>query len=106
MGVATLAKEQTDDDTHRDWCGQEFDQSEDDEKDTTRRIAGLETKIAEAETAIATLVDDLAALKTSIRDLDRAVDDATTQRQDEHKEFVQSNVENNGALQLLEVARN
>ena len=54
-------------------CGGEFDTSEDDEKDLKRRIGGLETKITEAEEAIATLTDELAALKLSIRDLDKAV---------------------------------
>jgi DNA repair exonuclease SbcCD ATPase subunit len=104
--VATLGKEQVDDDKHKDWCGGEFDTSEDDEKDLKRRIGGLETKITEAEEAIATLTDELAALKLSIRDLDKAVDEATTQRMDEHKEFVKSAAENNAALQLLDVAKN
>jgi len=104
--VATLGKEQTDDDAQRTWCSEEFDTSEDEEKDTKRRIAGLETRISENEEGIATLTDELAALKQGIKDLDRAVEDATTQRKDAHKEFVQTASMNNGALQLLEVAKN
>merc|ERR1719326_2574694 len=104
--VAQLAKEQEDDDAHLKWCSAEFDTSEDTEKDLKRRIAGLETKISEAETGIATLIDELAILKKGIKDTDKAVEEATTQRKDEHKEFVAAAAENNAALQLLEVAKN
>merc|ERR1719326_2357477 len=104
--VAQLAKEQEDDDAHLKWCSAQFDTSEDTEKDLKRRIAGLETKIAEAETGIATLIHELAILKQGIKDTDKAVEEATTQRKDEHKEFVASAAENNAALQLLEVAKN
>merc|ERR1719321_1440411 len=60
--VVQLGKEQEDDDAHLKWCSAEFDTSEDTEKDLKRRISGLETKIAEAETGIATLIDELAIL--------------------------------------------
>jgi len=104
--VAQLGKEQEDDDAHLKWCSAEFDTSEDTEKDLKRRISGLETKISETETGIATLIDELAILKQGIKDTDKAVEEATTQRKDEHKEFVASAAENNAALQLLEVAKN
>merc|ERR1740138_344413 len=104
--VGQLAKEQEDDDAQLKWCSAEFDTSEDTEKDLKRRISGLETKISEAETGIATLIDELAVLKKGIKDTDKAVEEATTQRKDEHKEFVASAAENNAALQLLEVAKN
>merc|ERR550537_1517765 len=104
--VAQLAKEQEDDDAHLKWCSAEFDTSDDSEKDLKRRIAGLETKIAEAETGIATLIDELAVLKQGVKDTDKAVEEAITQRKDENKEFVATAAENNAALQLLEVAKN
>merc|ERR1719326_2610986 len=104
--VTQLGKEQEDDDSHLKWCSAEFDTSEDTEKDLKRRISGLETKISETETGIATLIDELAVLKQGIKDTDKAVEKATTQRKDEHKEFVASAAENNAALQLLEVAKN
>merc|ERR1719407_255715 len=83
--VSTLGDEQKDDDTQRDWCNTEFDTSED---------------------KIATVTDELAALEKGIRELDKMVAEATKQRKDEHKEFVQTAAENNAALQLLEVAKN
>ena len=45
-------------------------------------------------------------MKKGIVELDEAVTEATKQRKDEHKEFVQTAAENNAALQLLEVAKN
>jgi len=104
--VGQLGKEQEDDDAQLKWCSAEFDTSEDTEKDLKRRISGLETKISEAETGIATLIDELAVLKKGIKDTDKAVEEATTQRKDEHKEFVATAAENNAALQLLDVAKN
>jgi len=104
--VSQLAKEQTDDDEHKKWCLQEFDTAEDQEAGLKRRLEGLETKITETEEGITTVVADLAELKKGLKELDRAVDDATTQRKDEHKEFMTTAAENNAALQLLEVARN
>merc|ERR1719335_1424222 len=74
--VAQLAKEQEDDDAQLKWCSAEFDTSEDTEKDLKRRISGLETKISETETGIATLIDELAILKQGIKDTDKAVEEA------------------------------
>merc|ERR1719217_1704464 len=71
-----------------------------------RLIEGLTAKEEETSQAITTLSDELAALRKSIKDLDQAVADATEQRKDEHKEFVETAAMNNAALQLLDVARN
>jgi chromosome segregation ATPase len=104
--VVTLGQEQKDDDQQRDWCNKEFDVSEDNEKDTQRKIKNLETTIAETTDAIATVTDELAALAQKIKDLDTMVAAATSARKDEHALFVQTSAENHAALQLLEVAKN
>jgi len=104
--VVKLGVEQEDDDAQKTWCEKEFDTTEDQSKDTSRLIKGLGTKIEETTEAISTITADLAALKTGIEELDLAVTDATKQRKDEHKEFVETAAQNNAALQLLEVARN
>merc|ERR1719265_2082242 len=104
--VALLGREQADDDQHRDWCGVEFNGAEDKAGALQRRVAGLETKVTETEQAIAQIVDELETLRQNIKELDRAVEDATTQRKDEHKEYLRTQSENNAALQLLEVAKN
>merc|ERR1719405_322140 len=56
--------------------------------------------------AIATLKDEIAALVQGIKDLDKAVAEATATRKDEHETFVETQAQNNAALQLLEVAKN
>merc|ERR1719194_305882 len=83
--VVKLGVEQEDDDAQKKWCESEFDTTED---------------------AIKTVTAEIAELKKGITELDEAVTEATKQRKDEHKEFVQTAAENNAALQLLEVAKN
>jgi chromosome segregation ATPase len=104
--VVKLGVEQEDDDAQKKWCEGEFDTTEDESKDSKRLIAGLGTKIEETTEAIDTITTDLAALKKGIEELDEAVTDATKQRKDEHKEFVETAAQNNAALQLLDVAKN
>jgi len=104
--VVKLGVEQEDDDAQKKWCESEFDTTEDESKDTSRLIKGLTTKIEETEEAIKTVTAEIAELKKGIVELDEAVTEATKQRKDEHKEFVQTAAENNAALQLLEVAKN
>jgi len=101
-----LGVEQEDDDAQKKWCEGEFDTTEDQSKDTSRLIKGLTAKIGETEEAIKTVTAEIAELKKGITELDEAVTEATKQRKDEHKEFVQTAAENNAALQLLEVAKN
>merc|ERR1719271_22084 len=69
-------------------------------------IKGLAAKITEADEGIKATTDEIAALKKSIKETDEAVAEATEQRKAEHAEFVQTNAENNAAVQLLEVAKN
>jgi len=104
--TATLKVEQTDDEAQQKWCNAEFDKSEDQEKDGKRMISALNSKIEETTEGIATVTDELAALRLSIKNLDKAVTEATEQRKGEHAEFVKNAAMNNGAVQLLEVARN
>merc|ERR1719181_2723563 len=104
--VVKLGVEQEDDDAQKKWCEGEFDTTEDQQKDTSRLIKGLSTKIEETEEAIKTVTAEIAELKKGIVELDEAVTEATKQRKDEHEEFVQTAAENNAALHLLEVAKN
>ena len=104
--VVLLGEEQKNDDTERAFCNDEFDKSEDTQKELKRKIDLLATKQAEMADAIATLKDDIAALVQGINDLDKAVAESTEQRKAEHADFVETGAQNNAALQLLEVAKN
>jgi len=104
--VVLLGEEQKNDDTERAFCNDEFDKSEDTQKELKRKVDLLATKQAEMADAIATLKDEIAALVQGINDLDKAVVEATEQRKAEHADFVETSAQNSAALQLLEVAKN
>merc|ERR1719440_597121 len=54
----------------------------------------------------ATLASEIASLGKEIKDLDKAVAEATENRKTEHSEFLTFQTENNAALQLIEKAKN
>merc|ERR1740130_1493852 len=89
-----------------EWCEAEFDASEDRSKDLTRQIGNTETQLGELDEAIKQTADEIAALKAGIAALDTAVAEATEQRKAEHKDWTETSAMNNGALQLLGVAKN
>jgi len=104
--VVTLKKEQEDDDAQKEWCAKEFDVSEDKQKELKHKSEDLTTAIDETTSGIATLKDELKALADGIVALDKMVGEATDTRKTEHEEFVTVQAQNNGAVQLLEVAKN
>merc|ERR1719453_1450891 len=104
--VGTLKKEQVDDDEQKAYCEKEFEKSDDEKKDTERKIKTLTTEIEEGKEAIAGLKDAIAALEQGIKDLDKAVAEATETRKEESAEYVQTKAQNSAAVQLLEVAKN
>ena len=53
----------------------------------------------------ATLADEIKRLQKEVKDLDKAVAEATEQRKEEHGEFITFQTENNAALQLIEKAK-
>merc|ERR1719199_964102 len=52
------------------------------------------------------MADEIKELQKEIKDLDKAVAEATEQRKEEHGEFITFQTENNAALQLIEKAKN
>merc|ERR1719174_1505144 len=54
----------------------------------------------------ATLASEITSLQKEIKDLDKAVAEATEQRKTEHSEFLTFQTENNAAVQLIEKAKN
>merc|ERR1719181_2439597 len=78
--MATLAQEQKDDDSKRDYCAAEFDSSDDKKKSLERSISDLNSAIAKTEEGIAALTESIAALEAGIKALDKSVAEATAQR--------------------------
>merc|ERR1719247_859317 len=104
--VVLLGKEQKDDEEQKAYCEAEFEKSEDESDDLKRKIKATESVIAEAEDAIAALREDIAALTTGIKDLDKAVAEATDTRKKESEDYTNTKAQNSAAVQLLDVAKN
>merc|ERR1719487_1851930 len=104
--VVLLGKEQKDDEEQKAYCEAEFEKSEDEMDDLKRKIKASDSTIAEAEDAVAALKEDIAALTTGIKDLDKAVAEATDTRKKESEEYISTKAQNSAAVQLLEVAKN
>merc|ERR1712085_38433 len=104
--VATLKKEQDDDDHKKEYCSTQFDQADDKEKGLERSISDLESVIKESKEGIATFSDEINALKTSVSELDKQVAGATEQRKAESVEFKDLMKSNTAAKEVILFAKN
>jgi predicted nucleic acid-binding Zn-ribbon protein len=104
--IATLKKEQADDDAKKEYCAAEFDKSDDKKKALERKISDTQTAIAKAQEAIKTMGEEIEALKAGIVALDKDVAEATETRKAENEEF-QALMSNDGAAkEILGFAKN
>merc|ERR1719379_2818873 len=104
--VATLKKEQVDDDNKKEYCDVTFDESDDKKKELERAIADLETSIAKDEDAIVTVKEEIEALEDGIKALDKAVAEATEQRKEENEDFTELMAQDSAAKELILMAKN
>merc|ERR1719221_1828816 len=85
--VKSLNQEQQDDNDKKEYCAAQFDSSDDKKKELEKSISDEQAAIESAEQGIATTTEEIAALDASIKDLDKAVAEATANRQAENKEY-------------------
>jgi len=104
--VATLKKEQLDDDHKKEYCAVQLDQTDDSRKSLERSLSDLDTVIAEAKDDIATLVEEIKALTGGITALDKSVAEATGQRKSENAEYKDLMANNGAAKELILFAKN
>jgi len=104
--VELLKKEQTDDEHKKEYCGTEFDLSDDKKKVLERTISQEQNAIATAKDAIATLTEEIAALEAGIKALDKSVAEATEQRKEENAEYKELMTSNTAATEVLGWAKN
>jgi len=104
--VATLNREQSDDNDKREYCGKQLDATDDKKKSIERSISDEETAVANAEEGISALKDEIASLEAGIRDLDKSVQEATEQRRQENADFKELMASDAAAKQLLGYAKN
>jgi len=104
--VAELGVEQKADEAKKTQCAADLDQADDDKKSLERDLSDLSKLIDDQKASAETLTEEIAALETSIKNLDAEVADRTQQRKVNHEEFVEELASNQGAIQLLEMAKN
>merc|ERR550514_1754959 len=104
--VATLKKEQKEDDAKKEWCEEELDKTEDTKKVLQNKVSDLETAIDDASESITNLKAEIEALDDGIRALDKEVAEATENRKEEHDEFEATYAANAAAVDLLGFAKN
>jgi septal ring factor EnvC (AmiA/AmiB activator) len=104
--VATLQQEQRDDDKKKGFCEAEFDKADDKKKGLERQGADLETVIAETKENIVGSKEEIKELAAGIKDLDKAVAEATAQRKDENKDYKEVVASDTAAKEILLFAKN
>mmetsp|Transcript_59363 Transcript_59363/g.127938 ORF Transcript_59363/g.127938 Transcript_59363/m.127938 type:complete len:702 (+) Transcript_59363:86-2191(+) len=102
----TLKKEQVDDDSKKAYCAKEFDETEDRFKDLAHDKERLDQAHSNLDATIKDTKEKIAALEQGIKDLDKAVAEATENRKDEHDDYVSSTAQDQAAVQILEFAKN
>jgi len=104
--VATLNTEQEDDEHKKAYCEAQFDSTDDKKKALERSISDTTTVIEETKESLATLAEEIKALKAGIVALDKAVEEATEQRKAESAEYKDLVASNAAAKELILFAKN
>jgi septal ring factor EnvC (AmiA/AmiB activator) len=104
--VADLVKEQESDDSQKESCESELFKAAQDKKDTEDELASLAASIEEMSATVATIGEEVDALQSEIKSLDKAVSEATATRKEEHETFLRTQSENSAAVQIVEKAKN
>merc|ERR1712151_259317 len=104
--VANLKTEQADDEAKKEYCDKEFDTSEDKKKELDLKVSDSATAIEELEGSIATLTEEIAALKAGIKALDKAVAEATEIRKAENADYKELKQSDTAAKEILAMAKN
>merc|ERR1719389_236507 len=104
--VATLKKEQLDDDSKKEYCAEQFDFAEDKKKGLVKSVSDLEISIEEAKEGISALASEIEALEDGIKELDKSVSEATDQRKEENEDYTELMASDAAAKELLKFAKN
>jgi len=103
--IETLKKEQRSDNNKKDYCSEQFDQSESKQENLKQTKKDLAVSIEECKEGLATVDDEVAALKASIAELDKSVAEATEQRKEENKEYKELMANSAAAKELIVMAK-
>jgi len=103
--VAIIAKEQDDDDSKKEFCVSDMDKTEDEQKLLQGSISDIESLVNEKADAIKALAEEIANVKSGIKEMDKSVATLTDQRKSEHAEFTEVSAANQAAVELLGMAK-
>merc|ERR1719335_415565 len=104
--VVLLGKDRKDDDKQKGFCEEELEKATDEESAAKEKKTSIEATISESKDAISEAIDAIATLEQDVKDLDKAVAEATEQRKEEHAEFLETQQLNEAAIQLIGKAKN
>jgi len=104
--VVNLKKEQEGDDSKKEYCDAQFDESEDKQKQQEQSIADSDKAIEQMEGLLETLAAEIKALQDGIKALDKSVTEATEQRKEENEEFKALMAADSMAKEVLGWAKN
>merc|ERR1719310_2061609 len=104
--VILLGKQQDEDEKAKEFCEDEFDKAEDEEKAAKTKLGQMEATLAEKTDEISRLMEEISVLTKGIQELDYAVAEATTQRKEEHADYIEAMQLNEAAIGLVGKAKN
>merc|ERR1719161_2284359 len=104
--VVLLGKQQEEDDKAKEFCEDEFDKAEDEEKAAKTKLGQMEATLAEKTDEISQLMEEISVLSKGIEELDAAVATATEQRKEEHADYIEAMQLNEAAIGLVGKAKN
>jgi len=104
--IASLEKEQTDEEAKKKHCEKELATQADHKKELETAQADAQADIDAHEESIATTTQEIADTKQSIKDLDKQVAEATTNRKEENAAFTQLMTQDTAAKEIIGMAKN
>merc|ERR1719356_536890 len=104
--ISELAKEQSSDDSKKEYCAAEFDATDDQKKGLERAVSDAEAAVATAEESIGTLSSEIDSLVAGIKELDKSVAEATELRKEENAAFTELMASDSKAKDLLLFVKN
>jgi len=104
--VKNLAGEQQEDNSKKEYCDTQMDQTEDKIKQLKNSLSDSNTAIEEMTGSIAELTDEIAALTAGVKKLDKSVAEATALRKQENADFKDLELSDTTAKEVLLWAKN
>merc|ERR1719321_1313408 len=104
--VATLKKEQADDDAKMEYCKNQLDLTDDKLKELGHALSDQESQLSALQEGITTTTSEIDDLEDGIVALDKSVAEATEQRKEENAEYSALMAANGAAKELILFAKN